>query len=41
MIGLGTLVGVGAIVYFTVAWMIGGIDKEAIATLRRRKAIEE
>ena len=43
MIGLGALVGVGAAVYFGVAWVIGGIDKEALAMLRRRKAkdIEE
>ena len=41
VVGLGALVGVGAVVYFTVAWMIGGVDKEAIATLRRRKAKEE
>ncbi len=34
--GLGLLVGVGAIVYFSVAWMIGGMDREAIAALRRR-----
>ena len=36
VIGLGALVGIGGIVYFAVAWMIGGIDREAIATLRRR-----
>jgi hypothetical protein len=41
VVGLGALVGIGAVVYFTVAWMIGGVDKEAIATLRRRKASEE
>ncbi len=37
VIGLGLLVGTGGIVYFAVAWMIGGIDREAIATLTRRK----
>lgn len=37
VIGLGVLVGTGGIVYFAVAWMIGGIDREAIATLTRRK----
>ena len=41
MAGLGALVGVGAIVYFTVAWMIGGMDREAIAALRRRAKTEE
>ena len=39
--GLGALVGVGAIVYFTVAWMIGGMDRQAIAALRRRAKSEE
>ncbi|MEO6113179.1 MAG: murein biosynthesis integral membrane protein MurJ [Sphingomicrobium sp.] len=37
VIGLGALVGIGGLVYFTVAWVIGGIDREAIATLTRRK----
>jgi putative peptidoglycan lipid II flippase len=41
IIGLGALVGVGAIVYFTVAWMIGGMDQQAIAALRRRAKSEE
>ena len=41
VIGLGALVGTGGLVYFAVAWMIGGIDREAIATLtRRRKFVE-
>ena len=37
VIGLGALVGTGGVVYFAVAWIIGGIDREAIATLTRRK----
>jgi putative peptidoglycan lipid II flippase len=37
-IGLAALVGVGGAVYFALAWIIGGIDREAIATLTRRKA---
>ena len=41
VIGLSALVGIGALVYFTVAWLIGGIDKEALATLRRRAKTEE
>jgi putative peptidoglycan lipid II flippase len=41
IIGLGALVGIGGIVYFAVAWLIGGMDKEAIATLRRRAKTEE
>ena len=40
IVGLGALVGVGVIVYFSVAWIIGGVDKQAIATLRRRRALE-
>ena len=39
--GLAALVGTGALVYFAVAWVIGGIDKEAIATLLRRKKVAE
>ena len=41
VIGLGALVGIGGLVYFTVAWLIGGMDKEAIAALRRRAKTEE
>lgn len=41
MIGLAALVGVGAIVYFSVAWIIGGMDRQAIAALRRRAKSEE
>ena len=41
IIGLGALVGVGVVVYFTVAWMIGGMDRQAIAALRRRARTEE
>ena len=37
ILGLGALVGTGAIVYFAVAWAIGGIDREAIMILLRRK----
>ena len=39
-VGLGALVGTGALVYFGVAFAIGGIDRQALATLRRRKAPE-
>ena len=38
---LGALVGTGAIVYFAVAWMIGGIDREAIMILLRKKKVTE
>ena len=41
ILGLGALVGVGVVVYFTVAWMIGGIDREAIAALGRRSKMQE
>jgi putative peptidoglycan lipid II flippase len=41
VIGLGALVGIGGVVYFTVAWLIGGIDKQALATFRRRAKTEE
>jgi putative peptidoglycan lipid II flippase len=36
--GLATLVGIGGIVYFGIAFLIGGVDREAIASLRRRRA---
>jgi len=41
VVGLGALVGIGSLVYFTVAWLIGGIDREAIAAFRRRAKAEE
>ena len=41
VIGLGALVGTGGLVYFAVAWVIGGIDREALATLRRRAKTTE
>jgi putative peptidoglycan lipid II flippase len=41
VIGLGALVGTGAVVYFAIAWMIGEMDREAIAALRRRAKTEE
>ena len=36
--GLGALVGIGGLVYFGIAFLIGGVDREAIGQLRRRKA---
>jgi hypothetical protein len=30
-------VGTGGAVYFGIAFLIGGVDREAIATLRRRR----
>ncbi len=39
-LALMVLVGVGGLVYFGVAFLIGGVDREALASLRRRKAPE-
>jgi putative peptidoglycan lipid II flippase len=39
ILALGALVGTGGIVYFAVAWIIGGIDREAILVLLRRKKV--
>jgi putative peptidoglycan lipid II flippase len=36
--GLGALVGVGGLVYFGIAWTIGGMDRQAIKDLRTRRA---
>lgn len=38
VVGLGLLVGTGAVIYFGVAFLIGGVDRQALASLRRRKA---
>jgi len=40
-IGLALIVGTGAIVYFGVAWVIGGIDRDDFKTLFRRAKPEE
>jgi putative peptidoglycan lipid II flippase len=37
ILGVGALVGTGALVYFAIAWAIGGIDRDAILILLRRK----
>ena len=37
-LGLAALVGTGAAVYFSVAWVIGGIDRQAIRDLRTRRS---
>jgi len=36
VIGLAIIVGTGAILYFGIAWVIGGIDRDDIKTLFRR-----
>ncbi|MDQ3247409.1 MAG: murein biosynthesis integral membrane protein MurJ [Pseudomonadota bacterium] len=37
-VGLAVLVGTGGVVYFGVAFLIGGVDRQALATLRRRRS---
>jgi putative peptidoglycan lipid II flippase len=37
MVGVGAIVGVGLAVYFPAAWLLGGMDKEALKALLRRK----
>ncbi len=41
IISLGALVGTGGIVYFAVAWVIGGIDRDAIMILLRKKKVTD
>lgn len=40
-LGVGALVGIGGIVYFAIAWAIGGIDREAILILLRKKKVTD
>jgi putative peptidoglycan lipid II flippase len=39
IVAVGALVGVGSIVYFGIAWVIGGMDKEDVLALVRRKKV--
>ncbi|MEA3066501.1 MAG: putative peptidoglycan lipid flippase [Sphingomonadales bacterium] len=40
MVGVGAIVGTGLAVYFPAAWLLGGMDKEALkALVRRKKAV--
>lgn len=41
VVGLGLIVGTGAVIYFSLAWLIGGIDRDDIKTLFRRAKPEE
>jgi putative peptidoglycan lipid II flippase len=41
IIGLGLIVGTGSLLYFGIAWVIGGIDKNDFKTLFRRAKPEE
>jgi putative peptidoglycan lipid II flippase len=34
---LGTLVSAGLIVFFVVAWLVGALDKDLLAQLRRKR----
>lgn len=40
LIGLGALVGTGGLVYFVVAWIIGGINRDDILILLRKKKVD-
>jgi putative peptidoglycan lipid II flippase len=40
LIGTAALIGTGSIVYFALAWITGGMDKEDILVLLRRKKVE-
>jgi putative peptidoglycan lipid II flippase len=41
LIGIGALVGTGVAVYFAIAWVIGGMNKDDFLDLaRRRKRVE-
>ena len=39
LIGTVALIGAGSLVYFTLAWMTGGMDKEDVLVLLRRKKV--
>ncbi|HEX8402777.1 MAG TPA: murein biosynthesis integral membrane protein MurJ [Allosphingosinicella sp.] len=41
LLGLGALVGTGGLVYFALAWLIGGINRDDILILLRKKKVEE
>ncbi|HWH18578.1 MAG TPA: murein biosynthesis integral membrane protein MurJ [Allosphingosinicella sp.] len=40
LLGLGALVGTGGLVYFAVAWIIGGVNRDDILILLRKKKVE-
>jgi hypothetical protein len=40
LFGVAALVGTGSLVYFAVAWVIGGINRDDILILLRRKKVE-
>jgi putative peptidoglycan lipid II flippase len=41
IVGVGALVGAGSIVYFTIVWFTGGMDREDVLTLLKRKKPKE
>jgi putative peptidoglycan lipid II flippase len=41
LIGTVALIGAGSLVYFTLAWVTGGMDKEDVLVLLRRKKVDD
>jgi len=41
ILGVGALVSTGALVYFTLTWTMGGMDKEDVLVLLRRKKVKD
>ena len=39
LIGVGALVGAGIVTYFALAWVIGGMNKDDLTELVRRKKV--
>ena len=37
----GALIGAGSVVYFALAWITGGMDREDVLVLLRRKKVED
>ena len=40
LLGTVALIGAGSLVYFALAWITGGMDKEDLLVLLRRKKVE-
>ena len=40
LVGVGALIGVGGLVYFAIAWVIGALDRDAILILLKRKKVD-
>ena len=41
LIGTVALIGAGSVVYFALAWITGGMDRDDLLVLLRRKKVEE